>query len=92
MLKIPFNRITCSKETTKLFFIATSLISVFLAIFYMTDIKEYYFVLIFSIFIFVKKSKYENATIKPAIIFTFLYLILGILKFEVLFTMLRKIF
>lgn len=92
LLKIPFNRITCSKETTKLFFIATSLVSVFLAIFYMTDIKEYYFVLIFSIFIFVKKSKYENATIKPAIIFTFLYLILGILKFEVLFTMLRKIF
>ena len=92
LLKIPFNGITCSKETTKLFFIATSLVSVFLAIFYMTDIKEYYFVLIFSIFIFVKKSKYENATIKPAIIFTFLYLILGILKFEVLFTMLRKIF
>ena len=58
----------------------------------MTDIKEYYFVLIFSIFIFIKKSKYENATIKAAIIFTFLYLILGILKFEVLFTMLRKIF
>jgi len=87
LLKIPFNGITCSKETTKLFFIATSLVSVFLAIFYMTDIK-----LIFSIFIFVKKSKYENATIKPAIIFTFLYLILGILKFEVLFTMLRKIF
>ena len=55
LLKIPFNRITCSKETTKLFFIATSLVSVFLAIFYMTDIKEYYFVLIFSIFIFFKK-------------------------------------
>jgi len=57
-----------------------------------TDIKEYYFVLIFSVLIFIKKRKYENATIKPAIIFTFLYLILGILKFEVLFTMLRKIF
>ena len=92
LLKIPFNDISCSEETTKTFFIITSLVSVFLAIFYMTDIKEYYFVLIFSIFIFVKKSKYENATIKPAIIFTFLYLILGILKFEVLFTMLRKIF
>ncbi len=92
LLKIPFNGITCSKETTKLFFIATSLISVFLALFYMTDIKEYYFVLIFSIFIFVKKSKYENATIKPAIIFTFLYLILGVLKFEILFKLLKGIF
>lgn len=92
LLKIPFNGINCSKETTKLFFIATSLISVFLALFYMTDIKEYFFVLFFSILIFIKKRKYENATIKPAIIFTFLYLVLGVLKFEILFKLLKGIF
>ena len=92
LLKIPFNGITCSKETTKLFFIATSLISIFLAIFYMTDIKEYFFVLFFSILIFIKKRKYENATIKPIIMFTLLYLILGILKFEILFKIFRKVF
>lgn len=92
LLKIPFNRVTCSKETTKLFFIATSLVSIFLAIFYMTDIKEYYFVLFFSVLIFIKKRKYENATIKPVIIFTLLYLFLGILKFEVLFEILRNFF
>ena len=52
LLKIPFNGITCSKETTKLFFIATSLISVFLALFYMTDIKKYFFVLCIKIFLY----------------------------------------
>ena len=92
LLKIPFNRITCSKETTKLFLIATSLISIFLAIFYMTDIKEYYFILFFSVIIFIKKRKYENATIKPAIIFIFLYLVLGIFKFEILFKILKTFF
>ena len=92
LLKIPFNGITCSKETTKLFFIATSLISVFLALFYMTGIKEYFFVLFFSFLIFIKKRKYENATIKPAIIFTMLYLVLGVLKFEILFKLLKGIF
>ena len=90
LLKIPFNGITCSKETTKLFFIATSLVSVFLAIFYMTDIKEYYFVLFYTIITFIKKRKYENAFIKPASIFAFLYIFLGSLKFEVLFKMLKS--
>lgn len=92
LLKIPFNGLTCSKETTKLFFVATSLISIFLAIFYMTDIKEYFFVLFFSVLIFIKKRKYENATIKPAIMFALLYLILGILKFEILFKLLKQIY
>ena len=91
LLKIPFNGITCSKETTKLFFIATSLISIFLAIFYMTDIKEYFFVLFFSILIFIKKRKYENAFIKPTFIFAFLYLFLGSFKFEVLYKILREL-
>ena len=91
LLKIPFNGITCSKETTKLFFIATSLISVFLAIFYMTDIKEYYFVLVYSVITFIKKRKYENAFIKPAFIFAFLYLFLGSFKFEILSTVIQDI-
>ena len=50
LLKIPFNNITCSKETTKLFFIATILVSEFLSVFYMTDLKEYFFVIIFLLF------------------------------------------
>ena len=90
LLKIPFNDISCSEETTKTFFIITSLVSVFLAIFYMTDIKEYYFVLVYSVITFIKKRKHENAFIKPAFIFAFLYLVLGSLKFKVLFKMLKS--
>ena len=48
LLKIPFNNITCSKETTKLFFIVTILVSEFLSVFYMTDLKEYFFVIIYQ--------------------------------------------
>ncbi|MCY7008437.1 hypothetical protein OCK72_07175 [Fusobacterium simiae] len=91
LLKIPFNNISCSEETTKTFFIITSLVSVFLAIFYMTDIKEYYFVLIYAIVTFIKKRKYENAFIKPAIIFSILYVFLGIFKFETLLISIKKL-
>ena len=91
MLKIPFNDISCSEETTKTFFIITSLVSVFLAIFYMTDIKEYYFVLFYTIITFIKKRKYENAFIKPAFIFAFLYLFLGSFKFEILSKMIKDV-
>ena len=56
----------------------------------MTDIKEYYFVLVYSVITFIKKRKYENAFIKPAFIFAFLYLFLGSFKFEVLFKMLKS--
>lgn len=90
LLKIPFN-ISCSEETTKTFFVATILVSIFLAIFYMADTKEYYFVLFYSIITFVKKRKYENALIKPALIFAFLYIFLGSLKFETLFKTLKGI-
>jgi len=85
-----FNDISCSEEATKLFFTITILVSTFLAIFYMTDIKEYYFVLLYSVITFIKKRKYENAFIKPAFIFAFLYIFLGSLKFEVLFKMLKS--
>ena len=91
LLKIPFNNISCSEETTKTFFIITSLVSVFLAIFYMTDIKEYYFVLFYAIITFIKKRKYENAFIKPAFIFAFLYLFLGSFKFEILSKMIKDV-
>ena len=60
LLKIPFNNITCSKETTKLFFIVTILVSEFLSVFYMTDLKEYFFIIILSIFIFIKKIPYKK--------------------------------
>lgn len=56
LLKLPFNDISCSEETTKLFFTITILVSTFLAIFYMTDIKEYYFVLVYSVITFIKKE------------------------------------
>ncbi|MDC7956200.1 hypothetical protein PKF05_10215 [Fusobacterium simiae] len=91
LLKIPFNNISCSEETTKTFFIITSLVSVFLAIFYMTDIKEYYFVLFYAIVTFIKKRKYENSFIKPAIIFSILYVFLGIFKFETLLISIKKL-
>ena len=91
LLKIPFNNISCSEETTKIFFTITALISTFLGIFYMTDIKEYYFVLVYSVITFIKKRKYENAFIKPAFIFAFLYLFLGSFKFEILSKMIKDI-
>ena len=91
LLKIPFNNISCSEETTKLFFTITILVSTFLAIFYMTDIKEYYFVLLYSVITFIKKRKYENTFIKPIFIFVFLYLFLGSFKFEILSKMLKSI-
>ena len=57
----------------------------------MTDIKEYYFVLFYTIITFIKKRKYENAFIKPASIFAFLYIFLGSFKFEVLYKILREL-
>ena len=50
----------------------------------MTDTQEYYFVLVYSVITFIKKRKYENAFIKPAFIFAFLYIFLGSFKFEVI--------
>ena len=91
LLKIPFNNISCSEETTKIFFTITALVSTFLGIFYMTDIQEYYFVLFYSILTFIKKRKYENSFIKPAFIFSFLYIFLGSFKFEVLSKLIREI-
>ena len=91
LLKIPFNNISCSEETTKLFFTITILVSTFLAIFYMTDIKEYYFVLFYSVITFIKKRRYENTFIKPAFIFAFLYLFLGSFKFEILSKMIKDV-
>lgn len=90
LLKIPLNNISCSEETTKTLFTVTILVSIFLAIFYMTDIQEYYFVLFYSVITFVKKRKYENAFFKPAFIFTFLYIFLGSFKFEILFKTLKE--
>lgn len=92
LLKIPFNKISCTEETTKIFFIATILVSIFLAIFYMTDIKEYYFVLFFGIISLIKKRKYENAFFKPAFIFAFIYFFLGSLKFKILLNAIKEIF
>ena len=91
LLKIPFNNISCSEETTKTFFTITVLVSIFLGIFYMTDIQEYYFVLFYAIITFIKKRKYENAFIKPTFIFAFLYLFLGSFKFEILSKMIKDI-
>ena len=91
LLKIPFNNISCSEETTKIFFIITALISTFLGIFYMTDIQEYYFVLFYTIITFIKKRKYENAFIKPTSIFAFLYIFLGSFKFEVISKIIRGV-
>ena len=76
---------------TKIFFTITALISTFLGIFYMTDIKEYYFVLFYTIITFIKKRKYENAFIKPASIFAFLYIFLGSFKFEVISKIIRGV-
>lgn len=90
LLKIPIN-ITCDKDVTKLFFLMTVLISAFIGIFYMTDINEFFFVLLLSIFVFIKKSKYEKSFIRPLLIFVFLIGIMGILKFEVLFNYLEKV-
>lgn len=91
LLKIPFNNITCSKETTKLFFTVTILVSEFLSVFYMTDLKEYFFVIILSIFIFIKKIPYEKIFVRPCLIFLILILVLGSLKFPELFLFFRKI-
>ena len=91
LLKIPFINISCSEETTKIFFAITALVSTFLGIFYMTDIQEYYFVLFYSILTFIKKRKYENAFIKPALIFAFLYIFLGSFKFDVLSKLIREV-
>ena len=91
LLKIPFNNISCSEETTKIFFIITALISTFLGIFYMTDIQEYYFVLFYTIITFIKKRKYENAFIKATSIFSFLYIFLGSFKFEVISKIIRGV-
>ena len=56
----------------------------------MTDIKEYYFVLFYTIITFIKKRKYENAFIKPASIFA-LYIFLGSFKFEVISKIIRGV-
>ncbi len=90
LLKIPFNDISCSKETTKTFFILTIIVSIFLAIFYMTEIQEYYFVLLYSVITFIKKRKFENSFIKPVFIFTFLYVFLGSIKFENLLNLIKQ--
>ena len=91
LLKIPFNNISCSEETTKILFTITALISIFLVILYMTDTQEYYFVLVYSVITFIKKRKYENAFIKPTFIFAFLYLFLGSFKFEVISKIIRGV-
>ena len=57
LLKIPFNNISCSEETTKIFFTITTLISTFLGVFYMTDTQEYDVVLVYSVMTFIKKRK-----------------------------------
>ena len=57
----------------------------------MTDIQEYYFVLVYSVITVIKKRKYENAFIKPAFIFAFLYLFLGSFKFEILSKMIKDV-
>lgn len=90
LLKIPIN-ITCDEATTKLFFSMTVLISAFIGIFYMTDIYEFFFILLLSTFTFIKKSKYEKSFIRPLLIFVFLIGILGSLKFQILFNCLKEL-
>lgn len=91
LLKIPIN-ITCDEKITKLFFSMTVLINAFIGIFYMTDICEYFFILVLATCIFIKKRKYEKFFVKPLLIFIFLVGILGILKFDILFNYAKNVF
>lgn len=90
LLKIPIN-ISCSKETTKLFFLVTIIVNSFIGVFYITNIYEFFFVILLSLIIFIKKSKYEKILVRPLLIFIFLIGSLGILKFEILFKTLKKL-
>lgn len=89
LLKIPVN-ISCSKETTKLFFLMTILVNSFIGIFYITDIYEFFFIILLSFIVFIKKSKYEKIFVRPVLLFIFLMGTLGTLKFEILFKTLKK--
>ncbi|WP_022819669.1 hypothetical protein [Fusobacterium russii] len=89
LLKIPVN-ICCSKEVTKLFFLMTIIINSFIGIFYIRNIYEFFFVILLSFAVFIKKSRYEKILIRPLLIFIFLMGSLSILKFEILFKTLKK--
>ncbi|MBQ3437974.1 MAG: hypothetical protein IJG31_05685, partial [Fusobacterium sp.] len=88
LLKIPVN-ISCSKETSQLFFLMTILVNSFIGIFYMTDIYEYFFILFFAFITFIRKKRYERTFLRPLFIFLFIFSTLGTLKFEILFKFLK---
>lgn len=81
LLKIPIN-ITCDEKITKLFFVLTILINSSISIFYMTDIYEYFFVVLMSIITFFRKKKYEKSFYRPILIYLFLMLFLANLKYD----------
>lgn len=91
LLKIPFNKISCSPQTTKLFFLFTILINSFIALIFMSNFEEFLFVIFLSIITFIRKIKYERTFIRPALIFSFLMFSMGILKFKNLFNLTVKL-
>ncbi|MDO4690928.1 MAG: hypothetical protein Q4A58_06515 [Fusobacterium sp.] len=90
LLKIPIN-ISCDENITKLFFVMTIIINIFIGIFYMTDIYEYIFILILAILTFIKKTRAERIFIRPFLIFIFLVGGLGSLKFRIIFNFLKNL-
>lgn len=84
LLKIPFNNISCSPQTTKLFFSFTVLINSFLSIIFMSNFEEFLFVIFLSVITFIQKKKYERCFFRPTLIFIILMFFMGILKFKTL--------
>lgn len=82
LLKIPFNNISCSAQTTKLFFLFTILLNSFFSIIFMSNFEEFLFVIFLSIISFILKRKNERAIIRPILIFIFLMFFMGILKYK----------
>ncbi len=84
LLKIPFNNISCSAQTTKLFFYFTILINSFIALIFMSNFEEFLFIIFLSLITFIRKKKYERTFVRPVLIFSFLMFSMGILKFKTL--------
>lgn len=86
LLKIPIFTISCSKKTTIYFFWITVILSEFLAVFYITDTNEFIFLSILVIYTFIKKIRYEKVFFRPTLIFFTLYIALGMLKFNIMYS------
>lgn len=85
LIKIPFFKLNFNKKNSKIFLAFSTIINVYISIFYIINIKEFVFIFVLSLFYFCYNRKKEKIFFRPVLFFTFLNVLFLYLKFGTLF-------